>query len=270
MASTSEVGHFKNLANLEKLIDLITQFGIVYNPTNPQLTIAGLNTLKALCTADYDDWIDKYTIWKTETNGRETAIEPVDKLCTAILDNVRTLNISQQTIDDTAALVSKIHGDSAKLTKADAGKIVDPNQIPEPMPNSNTPGTNSTSQRSYDSIIANFEKLIKQVQAIPAYAPNEVNLQVASLQTLLAFLKAKNLLAITATNSLNLARNQRNLSFYGPQTGLYDITKKTKSYIRQIFGSASAQYHQATAIKFKKYVPVKKKKKIKKNTPPTE
>ncbi len=256
MATQSEVGHAKNLANLDKLIDLISQFGIIYNPTNPQLNIAGFNTLKALCTTDYNNWIATLTTWKTDTDIREIALEPIDKLCTAILDHVKTLNIAQQTINDTASIVSKIHGDTAKLTKADAGKIIDPNQPPPPIPI-------STSQQSYDSIIANFDKLIQQAQAIPSYAPNETNIKIANLQTLLASLKTKNLNAITATNALNLARNQRNLSFYANNTGLYSITKKAKSYIRQIYGSASSQYHQATAIKFVKIVPKKKNKKKK-------
>ena len=264
MAQQSEVGHAKNLANIDKLIDLITQFGIAYNPTNPQIQLSGFNTLKTLCTTDYNNWIAALTTWKADTDIREIAFEPVDKISTAISDNVKTLGVPQQTINDTAAIVSKIHGSSGKLTKADAGKImIDPNQNPIPI-DPNIPTPISTSQQSYDSIIANFDKLIQQVQAIPSYAPNEVNIQIANLQTLLASLKTVNLNAITATNALNLARNQRNLSFYAPNTGLYDITKKAKSYIRQIYGSTSSQYHQATAIKFVKIV-TKKKSKKKKN-----
>lgn len=257
----SEVGHAKNLANIDKLIDLITQFGPTYNPTNPQLQLGGLNTLQTQCTADYNNWIAAVTIWKDETNVREIAFEPIDKRCTSISDNVKALGVPQQTIDDVASIVSKIHGSSNKLKEVIPNEMINPNPNPPPIPNPNPPTTISTSQQSYDSIIANFDKLIQRVQTVPGYATNEVNIQIANLQTLLTSLKTVNLNAITATNALNLARNQRNLTFYANNTGLIDITKKVKSYIRQIYGSTSSQYHQATAIKFKKFVSKKKKKK---------
>ena len=261
MASQSEVGHPKNLANIDKLIDLVTQFGAIYNPTNPQLTIAGLNTLKTQCTTDFNNHTANYTTWKSATNAREILFKPLDKLFTSIADNVKTLGVPQQTIDDVISIVAKLHGYSGKLTKADAGKMVDPNQNPTPIEDPNTPTTISTSQQSFDSIIANLDKLIQLLQTIASYAPNETNIQIANLQALLASLKTANLTAITATNAANLARNQRNLTFYANNTGMYDITKKVKLYIRQIFGSTSAQYHQATAIKFVKIVPKKKAKK---------
>lgn len=258
MASTTETGHAKNLANLDKLIDLTNQLGATYNPTNPQLTVSGLTTLKTQSQTDYNNWTAKYTTYKTDTNAREIAFEPIDKTCTSILNNIKTLDVPQQTIDDVSALVSKIHGerrkttksDAGKSTKADAGKTIDPSTLPPIVEDPTLPTTISVSQLSYDSISANFDKLIQQTQVIASYAPNEANIQVSNLQTLFTTLKTVNLNAITATNAVNLARNQRNLTFYGKSTGLFDIAKKVKFYIKQVYGATSPEYHQATAIKF--------------------
>jgi predicted YcjX-like family ATPase len=243
----AESTHFKNLANIDKLIDFVSQLGSTYNPTNPQLTVAGLTTLKNLLTTDYNNWTAKFITYKTETNTREITFKPIDKLCTAILDNVKTLDVPQQTINDVASIVTKIHGNSRKSTKADAGKVIDPNIDPSTIIE---PKTISVSQQSFDSQIANYDKLIQQAQSIAMYTPNETNIQVANLQTLLTTLNTVNLNAITATNAVNLARNQRNMSFYGNGTGLCDIAKKAKLYVRQVYGTTSPQYHQIAAIKF--------------------
>jgi hypothetical protein len=293
MASVSEVGHAKNLANLQKLIDLVQQIGATYNPNNPQLTAANLIVLQTLCTGDYNNWLTKYTTWKSATNNREIAFHPINKLCTQILDNVKTLNIPQQTIDDVAAIVHKIHGNSSQLNKesntttpttstptggtptptgggstpttsvtqapASDKTIGTPTPLPNPIVIPPADGV-STSQQSYDSLLANFEKLIQQIQAMPSYTPNEVNIKLATLQTLNTNLQSLNLAAINATNAIGLARNQRNLSFYAIGTGMIDITKKVKSYIRQIEGSTSPVYHQATALKFVSYISRRKKK----------
>jgi hypothetical protein len=97
------------------------------------------------------------------------------------------------------------------------------------------------------------------VQSIANYNPNEVALKVASLQATYNNLNTLNNAATNALNALSLARNQRNLSFYDYTTGVISATKKVKAYIRQILGFNSEIYHKATAIKFVKYVPKKKK-----------
>lgn len=248
----AESTHARNLANIDKVIDFATQLGSNFNPSNPLLTVSALTTLKTQLTNDYNNWTAKYTTYKTETNAREIAFKQVDKLCTAVSDNVKTLNVPQQTIDDVSALVSKIHGSRSKTKKSAPLKTTDPanSGVPVDLPLPTTPTTISTSQQSFDSIIANFDKLIQQTQTISGYAPNETNIQVANLQTLYTTLNTVNLNAINATNAFNLARNQRNMSFYASGTGLCDIVKKVKLYIRQVYGTTSPEYHQIAAIKF--------------------
>lgn len=53
----------------------------------------------------------------------------------------------------------------------------------------------------------NLDKLIKLLATIPAYAPNEVDLKVATLTTLYNDLKAKNQACVTAYTQLSSARD---------------------------------------------------------------
>jgi len=46
MASTSETGHAKNVANFEDLISFCTGYGATYNPSKAAIKIAALTTLQ--------------------------------------------------------------------------------------------------------------------------------------------------------------------------------------------------------------------------------
>jgi hypothetical protein len=260
MASQSETGHAKNLANLKLLNDLLIQLGATYNPTNNLLSMASITALITQCQTDYDGWANKLTIYKVKTDLREIAFEPISKLVTAINSSVQQLNEPQQTFNDVQAFVSKIHGAEKKIKANAAVRLADPSTTP-PLTDPNPLPTDpiSTSQQSYDSVVKNFDLLIQRLQTIPTYTPNETALQIANLQTQYANLNVLNADAGSATNSLNIARNQRNLTFYAPQTGLYDITLKIKKYLKSNTATQNA-YSQATKLKFVKIIQRKKKK----------
>ncbi len=45
MASTSETGHAKNIANFQDLIAFVTGYGATYNPAKAALKLVQLNTM---------------------------------------------------------------------------------------------------------------------------------------------------------------------------------------------------------------------------------
>ena len=47
MASTTETGHAKNVANFEDLVSFCTGYGTTYNPTQNNIKLPALNTLHA-------------------------------------------------------------------------------------------------------------------------------------------------------------------------------------------------------------------------------
>ena len=111
----------------------------------------------------------------------------------------------------------------------------------------------STSQMSYDSRLDNFDKLIKLLSSVPAYAPNEADLKIASLTALYTDLKAKNLAVINAETPLNNARIARNDVMYKDNVGLVDVATDVKTYIKSVYGATSPQYKTVSSLKFTKY-----------------
>ena len=63
MASTSETGHAKNVANFQDLIEFVTGYGATYNPSKNSLKLAELITLKTSAENSLSDVITKNTLY---------------------------------------------------------------------------------------------------------------------------------------------------------------------------------------------------------------
>jgi hypothetical protein len=103
---------------------------------------------------------------------------------------------------------------------------------------------------SFDSRIENMDKLIQLLTAQAAYAPNETDLKVAGLTTLLGNMKTTNTAVVNAYTPLSNARVSRNTILYDATTGLVKIAGDVKAYIKSVFGGTSAQYKQVSKLKF--------------------
>ena len=110
----------------------------------------------------------------------------------------------------------------------------------------------SASQMSYDSRIENLSKLIILLTNEPLYAPNENDLKVVALNTLLNQLKITNTAVINVTTPISNARLNRNKILYLAVTGLYDIQNEVKKYVKSVYGATSPEYKQISNIKFTK------------------
>lgn len=258
MSNYFETGHAKNVANLLKLNQFIATLGASYNPSNNSIKATALATLYTNANTKLSDVNTNFTTWKSATNQRELGFDPLRKLSTQILGALQSTGVAQQTIDDFAFQVAKFRSSGAKLTKADAGKSS--SLVP---PSTTDPGTVedsnsiSTSQQSFDNQLQHLQKMILILQGVATYNPNETAFKVVTLQTQLTNLTTANNTANTSYATLKNARIQRNTFFYAKDTGLLDIVKQVKAYIKSLYGASSQQYVAANDIKFTRVVPKK-------------
>ena len=108
----------------------------------------------------------------------------------------------------------------------------------------------SSSQMSYNSRLDNFDKLIKLLDSVSLYAPNEEDLKITSLTALHNDLNAKNIAVVNAAVPLSNARISRNNVLYKANTGLVDIAADTKTYIKSLYGATSPQFKQVSKLEF--------------------
>lgn len=246
MASTSETGHHKNVSSFESLISSCQGFGTNYNPSKNSLKIAQLQTQLASVKVNITSVTNTSVAFNNAVNARKTAFTGLEKLCTRLVNALDVTNASDALVKDARTINNKMQGVKSKVTKADAGKTIDPN-----APVTDTPKTISASQRSYDSLIEHFSKIIAILSTEPTYLPNEVDLKIATLNTQSTNLRNLNTGVINAYTTVSNARIARNLSLYNPANGLCATAKEVKAYVKSVFGATSPQYKQISGLEFK-------------------
>jgi hypothetical protein len=273
MASTSEVGHAKNVAHLTTLITYCTSYGTSYNPSNPAIKLPALNTLAANAQTAITNVINDATANTSAINARIIAFLNIKKLATRMFSALGASGATAQQKANAKTINRKIQGSRAKLiptplpaggagggssnpasgtTPASAEKTTTPpstNPVPTPTPVA--PHTISTAQLSFDQLIQHMAAFIALLQSVPTYNPNEVDLKIAALNTYLANLNATNNAAVVAHTKVNNTRIARNKILYTPVTGLCDIGDEVKDYIKSVYGATAPEYRQIRSLKFK-------------------
>jgi hypothetical protein len=237
----SETGHAKNVASFETLVNFVTTLGSAYNPAKGTLTVANLTVLLTTAKTSLTDLQDKFSDWKDITNQRELAFESTNSLSTRAVNSFAVSGAEKLNIDDAKSFLRKFRGTRAK-TK------------PEPNTASEAVKTHSASQTSYDNKVEHFSQLVSILENNSNYKPNETDLQTATLNTVLEDLRAKNTSVVNSSVSLSNSRLSRNQILYKAETGLVDIAKDVKTYVKSVFGASSPQYKQISGLVFRKNV----------------
>ena len=112
MASTSEVGHAKNVANLGTGIQILQEMGTLYNPSNTNIQLTNLVSFKTAIEGTISQINSKIPSYKNAVANREVAIEKLGKTSTKVLNFSKSLNISTTDKENILSQVKKIRGDS--------------------------------------------------------------------------------------------------------------------------------------------------------------
>ena len=115
MPSTSEVGHAKNVANLQKLTEQVNVYTL-YNPPVENLKVANLQTLYTTASAKLSEVEDKRNSNKNAISLRQSAFENLKSTCTKIINHLEILGLPQGTIDQAKSLNRAIQGGQNKTT----------------------------------------------------------------------------------------------------------------------------------------------------------
>ena len=240
MASTSEKGHAKNVANFQDLIEFVTGYGATYNPSKNSSKLPQLIALKASADANLVDVIAKNTNYNNKVNERIIAFSGLKSFSTRLVNALQTTDATPETIGNAKTFNRKMQGKKASSTQT-------PTDTSTPAP------TNiSTSQQSYDQLIQHLTGLTSVLEAETSYTPNETDLQVATIQAKIADLTAKNTAVATAYTNISNSRIARNETLYSTDSGLVQTALEVKKYIKSVFGASSPQYAQVKSIEFSK------------------
>lgn len=242
MTKISEIGHAKNVANFSEIIDHCKSYGNNYNPSKESIQIPNLETLLTNSQLAINNVTENLIAFSNATNLRQNTFNPLKKLSTKLINAVIVTNATKNTIEDAKSINKKIQG--IRITPKNTTTTTTTETTTTDKKNI------STSQQSYDQKIEHTNKMITLLKTIPSYNPNEKELQITTLETLLQDMKNTNDLVTKTNINLSNSRIKRNEILYHKDTGLYNIVTEIKSYIKSVFGANSPQHKQITKIKF--------------------
>jgi hypothetical protein len=243
MTNFSEKGHAKNVANLGTLITIASGFGTGYNPSKQSITLPALNSLREEAQKSLVTLNTHYTNWSVAVDVQQNRIDGLNVLLTRVLNSVEASDVSSAVCTGVKALNKKLQG--TRIRKQATTLSPDKAESQE----AKSP-TSSTSRLSLDSRMENFERLTQLLSEQPGYHPNEPDLQLSSLQALLADFRKNNEAVKTTQMLLSNARISRNKLFYDRETGLVKVASDVKKYVKSVFGASSPEYNQVRGVEF--------------------
>jgi len=241
MSTNQESGFPKKVADFKTIVSAVESYGAAYNPPVEAIKLPNLQKAAADASLALEDLNSQLALQKDAIQKRNLAFEPVRSMGTRILALTKSLNLSDQQIEGLENQQRKLQGRRVRAIK---DEIADET--------GKTPVHISSAQLGYDDQADNFDKLIKQIQAVPEYQPNEPEFQVPQLQALYADLKAKNDAVIKVNTDIFNSRQTRNTILYQDKTGLVDLALSVKNYIRALYGSTDPKYKVISKIKVRK------------------
>ena len=240
MASTSEVGHAKNIANLNLLNTNITSLSTIYNPSNSKLNLTNLQSTYTNSFAHQESVNNSIAPYSVAVNEREIIFKPLNRDLTKLRKAYKaTEGVTQVQLEDLMTIIRKLKG----VRKTAIKESTNPDQATINY---------STSQLSFDQRTNNIDLLISLLQNTTNYNPNETEYKIATYQDKKVQMLAKTQAVANTFVPLNNARNLRNNSLYLSEDNLVDTANKAKDYLFTILDSNTAQYKAISKIKFKK------------------
>lgn len=237
MASTSETGHAKNIANFQTLIEYVQGYGSAYNPSKQNIQLSALLALKGSGDAEMANTLSKNNNYKNRVNERQLAFSGIEKLASRLVNALEATDSSAGSIKNAKSFRQKILGKRVAPPKASTD------------PENENPKTNSVSQKSFDQITEHLSGLKTVLESEASYAPNETELQVATITTKIQDLRAKTTAVNAALAELNNSRISRNKILYTDENSIYETAADVKKYIKSVFGPSSPEFKQVSGLK---------------------
>lgn len=255
--SKFETGHAKNVANFEDLIARCMSYGAEYNPSRLELQLSSLQQLHQKAQMMMHQLTEREIAAQNVTNNRSAVFKTLSPLVTRIMNALVASGATAKTIEDARVIQRKINGTrtNKKNMNGDASTNgVQPEGTAAELPDNATstaPRQISTSRQSYDLKVEHFARLVMMLQSTSNYAPNELELQLITLQSFVQNLRNINSMVTTTETELEAVRIQRADILYDLINGLCVRAQQVKSYVKSVFGNNSPKYKQISNINFR-------------------
>jgi hypothetical protein len=230
----------KVVAAFDQVLGHCNALGAKYNPCKESMNITALTNLLTSAEVTVQAVNNAKSNLIQAVNNRQTVFATVPSVGTRILNALIAMDASPQLIADVRLYRDKFRSVSRKKTAK-----------PEDSSTTNTHADASRGPVSYldfESKINNLGIIIDLLKTEPMYQPNEVDITIAGLTSLLATLREKNKAVRDAQVLARNARVARNATLYS-EAGVIGTARRVKKYFLSVFGATSEQFQSVNKIK---------------------
>lgn len=245
MSKINETGHAKNVVKFQKLKGFALAYGDKYNPSQKWLALKQLDTIAENAAAEISTHATAMQTLSNNINERRILYKAVRPLLSRLYANLKSSKAPKETLSDAMGFIKKIRGIRARQLKA--VKPVDG----DAAATKEIEDTHSAAQTSYSNIARHLEGLNGVLASYKNYNPNETELQTATVTTLINTLTEANNAVDTSFIAASYSRINRNKIIYTDTNSMFTTAQEVKDYIKSVFGAASPQYRQVSAITFR-------------------
>jgi len=243
--STNQTGHEQNVVNLGIILNSVSTFKDSYNPSQDDLTIAGLTRIRSEGEKVNAAVTSAENVFKNSISARTSSFDQFDIYITRIINAMRISRAPEQTILQAENIVREIRGKRANPKPVVGAKI---SGVETTIPRQMTLHNTNMARK-----IENFNKLVQFLTGVAEYKPNEADISIAGLNSKLAELKMLTAGYVAANAALDAARLERNTILYSKNRGLVEVALDVKLYVKSVFGATSPQYKGISDIVFSRY-----------------
>lgn len=234
------------LANFGTLITSCKAYGNRYNPSNSWLAIASLLALKTRASDGVSAAATAKRIFDDAVIRRKEIFAPLKKLLSRVNSSFKISGASQGKIDDMLGLMRKVKG-----TRASAASASPPEPSADALP-PDAPKRVSNVQTGYINQVSHLKKIIILLESESKYAPNETDLQTATLKSLAQQMGAANHAVAETYIGYKTALNERNSLLYAQKNGMMATAQNVKEYVKSVFSASSHEYKKISKLRFKR------------------
>ena len=237
-----ESGHNKNVANLQTAIITFTNLGSEYAPPQDLIKLPALQTLLTASQSAMGE-ID------TAQAAKAIAVDEVQAEFNGLQKYAVNIKRQAQVELNDPAFTADIQNVVNNFTPP-GRKTGVPDDPLTPVDESRTP--QSQSQRSRANQIAYLADISALLKTKPEYKAIGTPYDIATIDTKIAALTAKNNAATAAIAALGTKLDARDAVMYDDETGIIPRIKLIKPYLILKFGKDSTVYQQINALEFRK------------------
>lgn len=237
--STSQTGHYKNVSNYS---ELVSDLGTInnYNPPIESILLETLQLKTPIYFAAQKNVETQKVPYLRATGSRFDGFESLDDLVTRSFNSFQLCCSNVTLVKEAHRLVALLRGVRIKALVASSNESEDKKHI-------------SVSQQNIDAKLSNFTSLIEVYKGEPLYLPNETNITITALEEYRSSIIPLNKAVKTTFETYEKALDARDLLFYNEETGMIELTKKIKKYVKSLLGYTDPFFVRINGILFETF-----------------